>query len=171
VVSHRWWQRLTRTPFSAKLTKYALGSVVAFVVGNIAFAFCYWLDMGTTICSVLAFIAAAIPNWILNRRWAWQQTGRPPVKQVVSYFAVSVIVLVASSWATGWTNGQVQAVPQHYGLRVIIVTSAYVAVTVIFFFLKFLIYEFYVFAERRRASEAITSLRQVTRIARANRIP
>lgn len=171
VARHPVWKRLTRTAYSAKLTKYAVGSIVAFVVGNVAFAVCYWLGLSTTMCSVLGFVAAAIPNWILNRRWAWQQSGRAPVKQIVSYFAVSAVVLVASSWATGWTNSQVQSVPQHYGLRVIIVTSAYVVVTVVFFFLKFAIYEYYVFAERRRAREAISSLRQVTRIARANRMP
>lgn len=171
IVRHPLWQRLTRTAFSAKMTKYALGSVVAFVVGNLAFAFCYWLNCSTTVCSVLGFLAAAVPNWVLNRRWAWQQTGRPPAKQVISYAVVSIFVLVTSSWVTGLTNRHVQSVPQHYGLRLMIVTGAYIAVTIFFFFLKFAIYEYYVFAERRRAREAISSLRQVTRIARANRIP
>jgi len=165
------WKRLTRTAFSAKVTKYALSSVFAFAISNIAFAFFYWANFSTTVCSIVGFVVAAIPNWIMNRRWAWQQGGRPPVRQFVSYAIVSIAVLVASSLVTGFTNKQVQSVPQHYGLRLLIVTGSYILVTVFFFVLKFVIYEYYVFAERRRAKDDVTSLRQVSKMARANRMP
>src|ERR1700761_8430223 len=89
---HPWWRWLTRTPFSAKMTKYALSSVIAFLLSVIAFPVVYWADGGqTTVASVVAFFAAAIPNWIMNRRWAWQQTGRAPKKQMISYAAVSAM--------------------------------------------------------------------------------
>jgi putative flippase GtrA len=143
---HPWWRWLTRTPFSAKMTKYALSSGIAFMLSNVTFAFCYWLGMGTTAPTIIAFVAAAIPNWIMNRRWAWQQTGRAPVKQIVSYAAVSAFVLLATSVATGRTNHWVKAhVADHSGLRLLIVTSSYVLVTVVLFFLKFAIYEFVIF--------------------------
>jgi putative flippase GtrA len=162
---------LTRTALSARLTKYALGSLVAFVIGNVAFALCYLLNGSTTTCSVVGFVAAAIPNWILNRRWAWQQSGRPPARQIVGYAAVSVVVLLSTSAVTGWTNAHVQSVPQHHGLRLLIVTGAYVLVTVLLFFAKFAIYEYWIFSERSRVRAALLSLRQVSRTARANRIP
>jgi putative flippase GtrA len=169
--AHPLWERLTRTALSTRLTKYALGSIVAFVAGNVAFALCYVADASTTVCSVIGFVAAAIPNWILNRRWAWQQRGRPPARQIVGYIGVSILVLVTTSAVTGWTNAQVRSVPQHYGLRLLIVTSAYVAVTVVFFFLKFAIYEYWIFSDRSRVRAALRSLSQVRKIARANRIP
>ena len=146
---HPWWQWLTRTPFSAKMTKYALSSAIAFALSNVAFAFCYWLNTGTTAASVIAFFAAAIPNWIMNRRWAWQQTGRAPIKQMVAYAAVSVMVLVVTSLATGFTNSQVQSLPNHQGYRLVIVTGSFVLVTVVLFFVKFAIYEFLIFPGRR----------------------
>jgi putative flippase GtrA len=168
---HPWWQWLTRTPFSAKLTKYALSSGIAFMLSNLVFAFCYWLSLSTTACSVIAFFSAAIPNWILNRRWAWQQNGRAPVKQMISYASVSIVVLVVTSLATDWTNDQVQSLPQHQGLRLLIVTGSFVLVTVVLFFVKFAIYEFVIFSERRRFRFATNSRANVNRIARANRIP
>ena len=169
--SHPLWERLTRTALSARFTKYALGSVVAFVTGNIVFALFYVMDASTTVCSVAGFISAAIPNWILNRRWAWQSQGRPPARQWVGYIAISIVVLITTSAATGWTNAHVQHVPQHYGLRLLLVTGAYVAVTVVLFFAKFVIYEYWVFSEESRVRAAFRSLRQVPRTARANRIP
>jgi len=150
---HPWWQWLTRTPFSAKMTKYALSSVIAFVLSDIAFAACYAVFGGqTTVSSVIAFFAAAIPNWIMNRRWAWQQTGRAPVKQMVSYAAVSAMVLLVTSFATGRTNYWVKHdvhIENHHGLRLLIVTGSFVLITVILFFVKFAIYEYVIFAEER----------------------
>ncbi len=171
VTSHPVWTRLTRTPLSTRFTKYAMGSVVAFIASNVAFAAFYVLGASTTACSVAGFLAGAIPNWILNRRWAWQSQGRPPARQIVGYIAVSLIVLVTTSATTGWTNAHVQSIPPHQGLRLLIVTASYVAVTVVLFVAKFAIYEYWVFSERSRVRAALRSLRQVPRTARANRMP
>lgn len=149
---HPWWQWLTRTPFSAKMTKYALSSVIAFALSNIAFAFCYWLGWGTTVPSIIAFFAAAIPNWIMNRRWAWQQTGRAPRKQMISYAGVSAMVLLVTAFATGRVNWWIKHdihVENHHGLRLLIVTGAFVVINVVLFFTKFAIYEYVIFAEER----------------------
>ncbi len=171
VVSHPTWARWTRTPLSARFTKYALGSVVAFISSNVAFALFYVLAASTTACSVAGFIAGAIPNWILNRRWAWQRSGRPPARQIIGYIGVSIVVLVTTSAVTGWTNRRVQTIPAHHGVRLIIVTASYVAVTVLLFAAKFVIYDYWVFSERSRVRAAFRSLRQVPRTARANRTP
>ncbi len=156
------------------MTKYAVGSVIAFAMSNIVFALVYWPTDKPFAASAAGFLAGAIPNWILNRRWAWQQTGRPPAKQIITYTLVSAVVLVTTSLATKWTNHQVAHVwhvGQGHGLRVMIVTAAYVAVTVVLFVAKFVVYEFWVFSERSRVRAAFRSLMNVTRIARANRIP
>src|SRR3984893_3097103 len=81
VRKHPLWARVTRTALSTRFTKYALGSVVAFTVSNVAFAVFYVMNAGTTACSVAGFIGGAVPNWVLNRRWAWQREGRPPARQ------------------------------------------------------------------------------------------
>ena len=171
VVGHRAWAWLTRTTLWTRFTKYTLGSVVAFVVGNIVFALLYLSNASTTVCSVGGFISAAIPNWILNRRWAWQQQGRPPARQVVGYIGISIVVLVSTSAVTGFADAHVHSVPRHYGLRLLVVTAAYVAVTVVLFFAKFAIYEYWVFSERSRVRATLRSLSQVVRITRPNRSP
>jgi putative flippase GtrA len=155
------------------MTKYAVGSVIAFALSNIFFALVYLPTDAPVAASVAGFIGGAVPNWILNRRWAWQQTGRPPAKQLVTYALVSAVVLVTTSLATKWTNHQVAHVwhvQQHY-VRLMIVTAAYVVVTVVLFFAKFAVYEFWVFSERSRVRAAFRSLMNVSRMARANRIP
>ncbi len=172
VASHPLAARFTRTALHARFTRYALGSVVAFTSSNIVFVLLYVMNASTTVCSVGGFVAGAIPNWILNRRWAWRRRGRPVFgREIVGYIAVSIVVLVTTSAATGWTNAQVQSIPPHHGIRALLVTASYIAVTAVLFVAKFAIYEYWVFSDRSRVRAAFRSLRQVPRTARANRIP
>jgi putative flippase GtrA len=140
----------------------------------IVFALLYWSgEHNTTVDSVAAFVAGAIPNWVLNRRWAWGVRGRVSwAREIVGYVVVSLIALVASSAGTGWTQSWVtDHVAPGTGLRVILVTGAYVAVQAILFAGKFFVYEHWVFSGRSRVRAALRSRHQVWTAARANRTP
>ena len=157
---------------AARITRYTLGSVVALATSVVVFAILYVVGAGTTFCSVAAFVAGAIPNWILNRRWAWGVRGQVAFgREVVGYVAVSVLSLVLASLATGLTSHAVRGIPAHHGIRVALVTAAYVLVQVVLFGLKFVVYEHWVFAGRSRIRAALRSRAQVLTAARANRAP
>jgi putative flippase GtrA len=168
-----WYGRARESAFARKVTKYAIGSVIALVTSIVVFALLYVAHMSTTWCSILAFAAGAIPNWVLNRRWAWQQQGQVAfMREIVGYVLVSVLSLIVSSVATGFTNHEVNVlrVPQHTGLRVAIVTGSYVLVQAVLFVGKFLVYERWVFSGRSLRA-AVRSRHQVWTAARANRTP
>ncbi len=151
----------------------------ALATSVVVFALLYWMgDHDTTVDSVAAFVAGAIPNWILNRRWAWGVRGQVSwAREIVGYVVVSLIALAASSAGTGWVQswvthrGGILYVTPGTGLRVILVTGAYVAVQAILFAAKFFIYEHWVFAGRSRVRAALRSRHQVWTAARANRTP
>jgi putative flippase GtrA len=168
-------QRLTQTALGGKITRYAIGSVIALATSIVVFALMYVILGGrhTTICSIGAFVAGAIPNWILNRRWAWKLKGQVAfLREIVAYIAISGVVLVASSVATGLMQHWVlHHVDPHYGIRAILVTGAYVFVQAVLFVAKFVIYEHWVFAGRSRLRAAVRSRHQVWTAARANRTP
>jgi putative flippase GtrA len=179
VARHPRVGRLTAFLLSPRFTGYTAGSVVAFITGNIAFVTLYLSGASTTVCSVGGFIAAAIPNWILNRRWAWRRDGTLSFgREIVGYIGVSIVVLVSTSAATGWTNAHINWIPEHYGLRAMVVTAAYVAVTVVLFFAKYAIYNYWIFSDVSRVRAglrsftlALRSRNQVPSTARANRSP
>ena len=155
---------------AVKLTRYALGSVVALGTSVVTFAVLYVLHAGTTTASIVAFFAGAIPNWILNRRWAWEMTGRVEVgREVIGYTIVSLVAVGLSSLATGWTNTQVQSIPTGHGIRVFLVTASYVLVQAILFVAKFVVYDRWVFAGQSRFRAALRSRRRVWAAARADR--
>lgn len=166
------YTRLRASAHAGKITRYAIGSVIALVTSVVVFALMYVLGINTTICSIGAFIAGAVPNWILNRRWAWKIRGQVSImREVFGYILISIAVLVMSSAATGWTSSEVQSIPAHHGIRVILVTAAYVAVQAFFFGIKYIVYEHWVFSGRSRVRAALRSRRQVWTAARANRTP
>ena len=165
-------RRARDSAFARKIARYAIGSVIALLTSVVVFAVLYVLGVGTTACSIAAFLAGAIPNWILNRRWAWKISGQVAfLREIVGYIAISLLALVGSSVATGWTQSQVQTIPAHHGIRVILVTASYVAVQAILFAAKFVVYEHWVFAGRSRLRAAVRSRHQVWTAARANRTP
>jgi putative flippase GtrA len=120
---------------------------VATACSEIAFAVCYGLGLlGTTGSSTVAFIAGAIPNYILNRRWAWQRTG--PVRfwrEVVLYVAVSLLSLAASIVVTAWTAHAARHLSDHF-LKTVLVSGAYLGTYAVLFVAKFAAYELVIFA-------------------------
>jgi len=171
---HALMERFSRSAFAKKVTKYAIGSAIALLTSIIVFALMYVALSGhTTLDSIVAFVAGAIPNWILNRRWAWKIKGEVAfLREIVAYIAISGVVLVASSLGTGamqsWVKDHVTA---GHGLRVILVTGAYVFVQAVLFVVKFVIYEKWVFSGQSRLRAAVRSRHQVWTAARANRTP
>jgi putative flippase GtrA len=167
------YTRVRESAYAGKMTRYAIGSVVALATSVVVFAVMDWLGIHTAIDSAAAFIAGAIPNWVLNRKWAWKMTDRADfMREIVAYIVISLIVWGASSWVTGLTQHWVDDnVSKGTGLRVILVTGSYVAVQAVFFVVKFVIYDKWVFAGRSRVRAALRSRHQVWTAARANRTP
>ncbi|MGH2861934.1 MAG: GtrA family protein [Solirubrobacteraceae bacterium] len=136
-----------------KVTRYAVGSVVALLTSVVVFAVLLDAGVGTTADSILAFLAGALPNWILNRRWAWERTGEMDVaREVVGYTLISLIALAASSGGTGWADTFLRqhVGEQHHALRVLLVTLAYVVVQGLLFVAKFVAYDVLIFTEGGR---------------------
>jgi putative flippase GtrA len=143
-------RRLLGSRRGARATKSLIGSMVATVASEIAFAACYGSGaLGTTASSAVAFIAGAIPNYVLNRSWAWERKGRVRVwREVVLYAVVSLLSFAASAVATGATAHAVRDAADH-SVRVALVSASYLATYAVLFVGKFLAYEFVIFADPR----------------------
>jgi di/tricarboxylate transporter len=153
--------RMRRSALGVRITRYTIGSIIAAATSAVVFAVLYVLG-----------VAGAVPNWTLNRRWAWQVKGRIAFgREIVAYVVVSALTLLASSEATAWTSHQVMKLPAHYGIRAALVTASYLAVFAILFAVRFVIYELWIFSGRSRVRTAVRSRIQVLNAARANRTP
>ncbi len=165
-------QRLRDLIFERRIARFAISSMVAAATSAVVFAVLYVIGASTTVCSVAAFVAGAIPNWTMNRRWTWKVEGRVAFgREILAYIVVSASTLVALSLATAWTHRHVQGIPAGHGIRVILVTGSYFAVLALLYGLRFFLYEFWIFSGQSRVRAALRSRRQVWMAARANRSP
>lgn len=161
-------QRWRGSARGVRITRYTIGSGVAFATSAVVFPILYVIGLSTTWCSIGAFVAGAIPNWVLNRRWAWRLSGRIAFgREIVAYVTISVIQLVLTSLTTAWTQQHVQSIPAHHGIRAALVTASYLAVFVVMFAAKFAIYEFWIFSGKSRVRAGIRSLWNGSRTNRA----
>jgi putative flippase GtrA len=126
-----------------KLLRYFTGSVVATVCSEVAFVVLYGLlDVGTSWSSVLSWLAGAVPNFWLNRNWAWQRTGRPSLRrEVLPYAAIIVATLVLATVLTHEADAWLHHERVSHSTRVAIVAAVFLGTYVVVFALRFVLLE------------------------------
>jgi len=130
-------------------TRYTLGSVVAVVTSEIVLLVCYGTGLlDGTASGAVAFVAGAVPNYVLNRYWAWGRRGRVRVRrEVVLYAAISLVSFVASALASGWAGRHASSVGSSEAVRDAFVGVVYLVATGVVFVAKFVVFQRYVFAD------------------------
>ena len=126
-----------------KLLRYFTGSVVATASSEVVFVLLYGvLAMGTIWASVLSWLAGAVPNFWLNRNWAWQRTGRPSLRhEVLPYAVIIVTTLVLATIATGIADRWLHQQGTSSSLRVVLVAAVFLGVYVAVFVVRFFLLE------------------------------
>lgn len=129
--------------------KYAAGSAVATVLSQIAFTACYGaLDTSAAVASIVAFFAGAIPNYLLNRAWAWNDRSVPRRRAVFTYLVVIGITNGLAIGITTLADAWVRTHVASHDVRTLLVDLAYLASYGVMFVLKFLLFDGLVFKSR-----------------------
>ena len=83
------------------LGRYAASSVIAGLISEGAFLASYGLGALPSVASVIAFVAGAVPNYLMNRYWAWQQKDKVrPGRELLPYLIIIVTTAVLASLIT-----------------------------------------------------------------------
>ncbi len=144
----RWLDHpFARHPLARRVTGYSAGSAVAIITSEAAFAATLgWGHAGTTLASAAGFVGGAVPNYILNRRWAWRdRRGRDRRSEIFLYMVVSFATFLVSAVVTHWAEAWARQLTADRGGQVALTTAAFLAVSAVFFAIKFVIYETVVF--------------------------
>ncbi len=138
--------------------RYTGASVIAGILSEIVFLVTYWFTAGPLLASLLAFVAGAVPNYLMNRYWAWQRRGRPDRTREVLPYAVIVIVtaltaVLVTTAADRWVRDHVSA----QALQVGLVGAAFLATYGAMFVLKFVLFDRFIFVDRAARTPDTTS--------------
>jgi putative flippase GtrA len=149
---------IAQHPLVRRITGYSAGSIVALIISELAFiGVLGWGHAGTLVATTAGFVGGAVPNYILNRRWAWRdRRGRNRRTEISLYACVSLAFFLVAFATTHYAELGARHLTTNGGWQVILVSGVYLATSAVFFVLKFLIYETVVF--KKHADETVTAL-------------
>jgi putative flippase GtrA len=127
--------------------------VAATVLSQLTLTGLFWLGgVNATTASLVAFVAGAIPNFIVNWKWTWGRSGRPAVlRELLPYIAIIVGGGLAATALTTLTDHVLAPLVTDRGARTITLDIAYLSSYAILFVLKFALLD-RVFRNRRTAT-------------------
>jgi putative flippase GtrA len=131
----------------ARIAKYTTGSVVATVSAEVTFIIVFGSGVRSSISTIAAFLAGAIPNYILNRRWAWQRTGRAHRREVARYVAVIGLSLLVTMAFTFVGARIAHRLFETRGAQTVFVSAVYLFASGVVFVMKFLLFNRFVFID------------------------
>ena len=144
---------LLRNRLVGRFSRYTGASVVAAVISLLVFVAVYGpMGASSGVATVCGFIAGVIPKYVLCRRWAWKRQGRSKlVREVLPYVAVSVSGTVFTYYLTEFLEDYVRRIADGE-VQVLLMGAAFVLSQGLFFVLKFVAFNLFVFTDRRAAS-------------------
>lgn len=142
-----------RTTLSARkgiFVRYAAGSVVAMgcseivLIGTISLT-----PLGATTAAALAWLAGAVPNYVLNRRWAWKRDGSADFRrEVLPYWIITIVTALLAIAATKAADEWLRRSVSDRAELSVLLGAAYLAAYGIVFVIKFALFDGVVFAKR-----------------------
>lgn len=147
-----------RGPGGQKLWRYSVASIVAVVVSEVCLVlFNGVVGMSAAVASSLATSIAAIPNYYMNRKWAWGKHGRSHLlKEVLPFWA-----LAFAGWALStYSVYLMEHYAKHHGfshtLTTALVAIVYIAAFGILWIGKFMIFNKLMFVHRHHQAKEDT---------------
>lgn len=131
-----------RGPEGRKLFRYSCASVVAVICSVVLLIlFNGVIGLSAWVSSTLATALAAIPNYEMNRKWAWGKTGRSHLwKEVVPFWALAFVGWAVSTFSVHLMEGYAKSHHFSHLASTASVTVVYVAAFGALWVAKFIIF-------------------------------
>jgi len=126
-----------------KLLKFGASSVVAVVCSETTFLLLYGpAGASSTVASVCAWLAGAIPNYWINRTWTFGRRGRPSLsREVLPYAAIVFGTLGLAIGATALGDAVLRDTGVSDATRTFLVGGIYLMVYAVMFFVRFFMFD------------------------------
>lgn len=138
-------------------TKFAVASAVATAISQLVLIGEYWLlDADATTASTIAFLAGAVPHFLMLRHWAWGQRGRLGLRQhLLSYVAVTGAGGLLSVATTTLVDALVSPMITDRATLALVLNFAYLAGGLPVFLAKFFVLDKVFLASAARAGDQV----------------
>jgi putative flippase GtrA len=144
-------------PLWDRFWRYAAGSAATAVLSQFVLLLLYSTThlLDPRDASIAATLAGIPPSYWLNRSWAWRRRDRSSlVRDVLPYLAMSLVSLVASTWAVDVAHAHALALGASRLDQDIIVQGVYLGSFVALWFGKFAFMQVVLFGTHGRTIDA-----------------
>ncbi len=153
-------------------TRYAAGSAVATVSSQLTLLLLFGvLGASAAVSGAAAFLAGAVPNFLIQRFWTWRRPGRVGMRrELVPYIAVIGVNGLVAVGITAGVDRLVAGGIEDHALRTVVLAVSFGASYLLLFVLKFVVLDRLVFSSEDPAATARRAKRsrhQVPTITRA----
>lgn len=120
-------------------TRYSIASLLATAISQVVLLVMYWMwETGAMTASTIAFLAGAVPHFLLIRRWAWGNKGTAGRRtEIVAYVVVTAAGGALSIGITTVFDWLLDPLVTDRGWRTMGLVLAYLASGAPVFLLKF----------------------------------
>ena len=140
-------RQLTRSRVARVFTRFAAGSSIAMTCSQLTFLLTFGVIGASAVVSgAVAFLAGAVPNFVIHRCWTWQRSGRLGMRRELTRYlgVVAFNGLLATAVTTG-VDRVVGAGIDDHTVHTVVLAGAFGASYVLLFVLKFALLDWLVF--------------------------
>jgi putative flippase GtrA len=141
-----------------RLVRAAASSVAATVISQLALLVILGWGGSPTVASAVAFVAGAVPNYLITRRWVWRRRGKPRVRaELVPYLVVIAVGGLGAVGLTTVVSWLLAPLTLPHVLWVVLLDFAYVSSYAVVFVVKFTLLDRLVFGRGAARTPATKS--------------
>jgi putative flippase GtrA len=142
--------------------RYGAGSLVAMACSELVLIGAYNVGAGPQTAAILAWAAGALPNYVLNRRWAWRAESRTRaerVRELALYWVITLTTAALAVLATTTTDAWIKGTVTSRGEQSVLLAAAYLLAYGVVFVAKFVLFDRLVFSDRRSRHQVPSTTR------------
>jgi putative flippase GtrA len=151
-------QRRLETEAGKRFSRFVPVAIAALASSQITLAILAGpVNMTAGKAALIASIVGALVSYVLSR-WAWERKGKPDLlRETVPFWLVSFGVWGVLSLTSHYAGAFAKHEHMHHLEKIAIVNGAYLAANCVTFVTRFLIFHYVLFANRRKAPEAVVT--------------
>jgi len=143
-------QRRLRSTVVKRFVRFAPAAVCAVAATQITYIICLGpANLTAGVAGFAGWFAGAAVSYVISR-WAWERKGRPhPLKETLPFVAVSIGAGVILTLASKFGNHVALSMGLDGPAQIVVADLFYFAANCVTFALRFLIFHFILFADRK----------------------
>jgi putative flippase GtrA len=154
-------RRRLRTQGGRRLIRFAPAAVLALCATQLTYLICDLARVTAGLAGAIGWLAGAAVSYVVSR-WAWERKGRPDLlRETLPFWLISLCVGGVLTLTSKFAHAEARTLGLHRFEEVLFAQGLYFAANCVTFVIRFVIFHYVLFADRRSGAAADEPAEQV----------